>query len=76
MERQFEIKITGSEGKIDGIAHQKNADGSAWEFKSIDGSVHLVIAKDDKGNWRRMAGTEPYLSVWVDELAQRIKSHT
>jgi hypothetical protein len=75
MKKQFEAKLTGSAGKTDGIVHQMNADGSAWEFKSIDGDTHVVISKDEDGNWQRIAGTDPYLSAWVDELGQLIKSH-
>ena len=72
MKKQFETTLTGPDSPIDGIADQLNDDGSAWEFKSIDGSLHLVIAKDEDGNWQRIEGTEPYLSSWIDELAEKI----
>ncbi|HWZ02246.1 MAG TPA: hypothetical protein VNX40_01475 [Mucilaginibacter sp.] len=72
MKNQFEITLAGPDSPIDGIADQLNDDGSAWEFKSIDGSLHLVIAKDGDGNWQRIDGTEPYLSSWIDELAEKI----
>ena len=66
--------LTGSDSAVDGIVHIINFDGfdNAYEFESIDNSLHLIIAKDDDGKWLRLAGTEPYLSGWVDELAQQI----
>ena len=72
MRTQFEVNLTGSSGKIDGIAEQKNDSGNVWEFKSIAGDMHLIIAKDDDGDWQRIGGTEPYLSSWIDELAEQI----
>ncbi|MDR3693658.1 hypothetical protein [Mucilaginibacter sp.] len=72
MKKQFETTLTGPESPIDGIASQLNNDGSAWEFKSIDGSLHLVIAKDEEGDWQRIDGTDPYLTSWIDELAEKI----
>ena len=72
MKKQFEVDLTGSSGKIDGIAHQKNDSANVWEFKSIDGYTHLIIAKDEDGNWQRIGGTEPYLSSWIDELAEQV----
>jgi hypothetical protein len=74
MKQQFEAILTGSDSDVDGIVTQINFDGfsNAYEFKSIDNNLHLIIAKDEDGNWVRLAGTEPYLSSWVDELAQQI----
>jgi hypothetical protein len=74
MKQQFEAILTGSDPDVDGIVTQINFDGfsNAYEFKSIDNNLHLIIAKDEDGNWVRLAGTEPYLSSWVDELAQQI----
>jgi hypothetical protein len=76
MIRQFEAKLTGTDTKVDGIATNVNFEGfeNAWEFKSIDNEVHLIIGQDDDGNWVQLAGTEPYISAWVDELARQIKS--
>ena len=37
--------------------------------------IHLVIAEDDNGKWQRIAGTEPYLSGWTDELAEQVANH-
>jgi hypothetical protein len=74
MKQQFEAILTGSDSDVDGIVTLINFDGfaNAYEFKSIDNNLHLIIAKDDDDNWVRLAGTEPYLSSWVDELAQQI----
>jgi hypothetical protein len=73
MKKQFETTLTGPDSPIDGLAGRLNDDGSAWEFKSIDGSLHLVIAKDEEGDWQRIDGTDPYLTSWIDELAEKIK---
>ena len=73
MNTAFETTLTGTEGPIDGIVNQLSADATIFEFKSIDGNVHLVIAKDGKGNWERIKGTEPYLSSWIEELANSTK---
>ncbi|MDB4901754.1 MAG: hypothetical protein JWQ63_1035 [Mucilaginibacter sp.] len=74
MKKQFGAMLTGSDTAIDGIVNQINFDGfeNAYEFESIDNNLHLIIAKDDNGKWIRIAGTEPYLSGWVDELVQQI----
>ncbi|HVS91642.1 MAG TPA: hypothetical protein VHE59_06400 [Mucilaginibacter sp.] len=74
MEEQFEATLTGSDSPIDGIVaciHYANY-GMAYDFKSIDGTLHLVIGRDKQGHWVRIDGTEPYLSAWVDELAEQI----
>ena len=73
MEQQFDAILSGSDSPIEGLVSQTTFDGSqAWDFKSIDETLHLVIAKDKKGNWIRVDGTEPYLSGWVGELAEQI----
>ena len=74
MKQQFEAVLSGSDSPIDGIASKLAFDGfeDAYEFESIDNSLHLVIAKGEDGKWQRVAGTEPYLSAWVDELAEQI----
>ena len=71
MEQQFEATLTGTDSLIDGVAQQVNRAGynEAYEFKSLDETLHLVIAKDTDGEWIRIEGTEPYLSSWIDELA-------
>lgn len=74
MENQFEATLTGSDSPIDGIVTQITYNGhpNAYEFNSIDESLHLIIVKNELGHWERIAGTEPYLSGWVDELVQQI----
>jgi hypothetical protein len=74
MEQQLDVILTGSDGPIEGIVTNIVYDGygRGYEFKSIDGTLHLVIAKDGKGRWIRVTGTEPYLSGWVDELVEQI----
>jgi uncharacterized membrane protein len=70
----FDATLTGSEGPVEGIVKQAEFDGfaNAYEFTSIDNTLHLTIAKDDDNRWIRVAGTEPYFSGWVDELAEQI----
>lgn len=74
MKQQFAAILTGSDYPVDGTVNKIDFDGysNAYEFESIDNSLHLIIAKDDDGNWVRLAGTEPYLSGWIDELAQQV----
>ncbi|MDB5112579.1 MAG: hypothetical protein JWR67_3693 [Mucilaginibacter sp.] len=75
MKQPFSATLTGSDSQIEGIAKPSNSYGSknAWQFDSIDDSLHLVIVEDEKGYWHRIAGTEPYFSGWTDELAEQIK---
>lgn len=74
MKEQFETSLTGTDGPVDGIVHSLSLKNysQAYEFKSLDGTLHLVIAMDNKGKWQRIDGTEPYLSGWVDELAEQV----
>jgi len=74
MREQFEAILTGTDGPVDGIVSPLNLKNyaQAYEFKSLDDSLHLVIAMNNKGKWQRLDGTEPYLSGWVDELAEQI----
>jgi hypothetical protein len=74
MKQQFEATLTGSDTPIYGIATKTSFDGydNAYEFKSIDNSLHLIIAKDDNDQWQRIAGTEPFLPVWINELVKQI----
>lgn len=73
---QFEAILTGSDSPIDGIVTATTHDGygDAYEFRSLDGSLILVTAKDVEGNWVRIDGTVPYLSGWTGELADQINS--
>jgi hypothetical protein len=75
MRKQFETTLAGDEGPVDGIVNQINDEGSAWDFKSIDGTVHVDIARDIDGNWMRVGGTKPYLSSWTEELAKKVTHH-
>ncbi len=74
MEPQFSATLTGSDGAVDGIVQHTTHSGfrNAYRFTSIDDTLHLVITKDEHGNWKRLDGTEPYLSGWVDELAEQV----
>ena len=74
MKEQFEATLTGTDGPVDGVVNPVNLKNypQAYEFKSLDGTLHLVIATDNKGRWQRIDGTEPYLSGWVDELAEQV----
>jgi hypothetical protein len=78
MKQPFNATLTGSDSLVDGIAKQTSSYGSknAWQFDSVDDSLHLVIAKDERGFWHRIAGSEPYLSGWTDELAQQINQNS
>lgn len=75
MEQQFDAVLTGTDSTIDGtaeiIAHGNYS--KAYRFTSVDGTLDLVIAKDEDGEWIRIAGTEPYLSSWIDELAEQVR---
>lgn len=75
MAQQFEAILTGSDSQIEGVVNSVIHDGGteAYEFRSLDDSLHLIIAKDAEGNWERIGGSEPYFSGWVDELAEQIK---
>ena len=74
MKQQFAATLTGSDYPVDGTVNVINFDGysNAYEFESIDNSLHLIIAKDEDGNWVRLAGTEPYLGSWIEELSKQI----
>lgn len=75
MEQQFEAILTGTDTSIEGTVTQLNHDefGEAYQFISDDDTLHLVIARDTHGQWFRVSGTDPYLSGWVDELAEQIQ---
>ena len=74
----FETTLTGSDGIVDGIVTVANhaSFNKVYQFTSLDDSLHLTIAKDYTGKWIRVAGSEPYFSGWVDELAGNIASLT
>ncbi|RYZ97406.1 MAG: hypothetical protein EOP47_21720 [Sphingobacteriaceae bacterium] len=72
----FEATLTGSDDTIEGVVKQTEYGdlGRAYEFTSIDNTLHLIIAKDDDGKWIRVAGTEPYFSGWVDQLIEQVSA--
>ena len=72
MEQQFEAVLTGTDTPVNGIVTQ--LDNGAFEFNSLDESLQITIARDENGRWERVAGSEPYLSGWVDELAEQVQS--
>jgi hypothetical protein len=78
MEQQFDAILTGSDSPVEGIVNVINYSGysQAYEFNSIDGTLHLVIAQEADGHWIRLAGTEPYFAGWVDELVEQINAAT
>ncbi|MET3979880.1 hypothetical protein ABIB62_002778 [Mucilaginibacter sp. UYP25] len=71
MEQQFEAVLTGTDTPVNGVVTQNNG---TYEFKALDETLQLTIAKDADGNWERVGGSEPYLSGWVDELAEQIQT--
>jgi hypothetical protein len=78
MEQQFNATLTGTDGPVNGIIKHlpDNESGykNAYRFDAIDDTLHLIIAPDQNGNWHKIAGTEPYLFGWVDEMAEQIAS--
>lgn len=77
MNEETEAILTGSDGPIEGIVSPiAQADGGeGYVFRSIDGTLELIIARNEDGRWERVAGSEPYFSGWVDELAEQINNH-
>lgn len=76
MEQQFEAILTGTDTSIEGTVTQLNHDefGEVYQFISDDDTLHLIVTRDEHGHWIRVAGTDPYLSGWVDELAEQIRA--
>ncbi|RKR83934.1 hypothetical protein BDD43_4149 [Mucilaginibacter gracilis] len=70
----FETTLTGSDGLVDGIVTPVShaSFNEIYKFTSLDDSLHLTIARDYTGKWIRVAGSEPYFSGWVAELAEHI----
>lgn len=70
----FETYLTGTDGQIEGLVSTvtQGDEGRQYQFSSFDNSLTMVIAKDEHGHWKRISSTEPYLSGWVDELAEKI----
>jgi hypothetical protein len=75
MKIPIDVTLTGSDSPVEGIATPVTYQGSAaYEFLSTDETLHLVIARDTDGQWIRVAGTDPYFSGWVDELAEQVSA--
>lgn len=72
MEQQFDAVLTGSDSDVNGIVTK--LDNGSYEFNSLDGSLQLVIARDADGNWERIAGTDPYFTGWIGQLADQIQT--
>ncbi|MEB0261867.1 MULTISPECIES: hypothetical protein [unclassified Mucilaginibacter] len=71
MEQQFEAVLTGTDTPVTGIVRENNG---VYEFNALDESLQLTIGRNSEGRWERLAGSEPYLSGWVDELAEQIQT--
>lgn len=75
MDTAIEATLTGSDSPIEGTAYRTTYEGKeAFEFRSTDETLHLVIFKDTEGHWHRATGTEPYFSGWADELAEQVEA--
>ncbi len=75
MEEQFEAVLTGTDTPIEGTVSKLNHNdfNEVYQFLSDDDTLHLVITRDEQNHWVRISGTDPYLSGWVDELAEQIQ---
>lgn len=75
MNTPIDVILTGSDSPVEGLANLITYDGQgAYEFQSTDETLHLIIAQDANGAWHRVAGTDPYFSGWVDELAEQVSA--
>jgi len=74
MNTPINVTLTGSDSPVSGIAKRVNYPGfaDAYEFLSIDETLHLIIVRNNNGKWTRAAGTDPYFSGWVAELAEQV----
>ena len=74
MNAPIHVTLTGSDSPVGGIARYISYPGftDAYEFLSTDKTLHLIIARNSDGNWTRVAGTNPYFSGWVAELAGQV----
>ncbi|MGI4021104.1 MAG: hypothetical protein ACRYFA_06330 [Janthinobacterium lividum] len=70
----FVTVLAGTDGLIEGTVSAATVPDNKEEytFSSFDGSLNLVIAKDEHGHWKRISSTEPYLSGWIDDLGEQI----
>ncbi len=67
---EFNAMLTGSDGPVNGVV--RLLPNGAYQFISIDDTLHITIARDEDGHWKRIGGTDPYFSGWVDELVEQI----
>jgi len=75
MKTPIDVTLTGSDTPVEGIASPVVYEGqNAFEFKSTDETLHLIIARDNDGQWQRVGGTYPYFAGWVDELGEQVAS--
>jgi hypothetical protein len=75
MKTPIDVTLTGSDSPVEGMATPVSYAGQdAYEFLSTDETLHLVIARDADGQWQRVAGTDPYFSGWVNELAEQVSA--
>lgn len=76
MNTPINVTLTGSDSAVGGIAKHVEYPGyaDAYEFLSSDETLHLIIGRDTNGNWKRLAGTDPYFSGWVAELAEQVSA--
>jgi len=74
MENAFDVKLTGSDTVVEGVARAIGYPGysQAYEFNAIDESIHLIVGRNAHGHWERIAGTTPYFSSWVEELVEQV----
>jgi len=70
MKQPIDVTLTGSDYDVKLVRYPGYSD--VYEFTSDDDTLHLIIGRDTNGDWRRIAGTDPYFSGWVDELAEQI----
>jgi len=75
MNTPIDVTLTGSDSPVEGLVNLITYDGQdAYEFQSTDETLHLIITQDANGQWHRVAGTDPYFSGWVDELAEQVSA--
>jgi len=73
MKTPIDVTLTGSDTPVEGLAAAVIYEGqNAFEFKSTDETLHLIIARDNEGHWQRVGGTYPYFAGCVDELAEQV----
>lgn len=76
MKTPINVTLTGSDSAVEGMASAITYPGftDAYEFLSTDETLHLIIARNGNGQWVRVAGTDPYFSGWIGELAAQVSA--